>query len=47
MQVLYDALDTFCHHKFTEDKDDLNKRDDYGVPFSYLSLHCIAEIRIH
>ena len=31
--TIYDALETFCHHMFTKD-DDLNKRDDYGVPFS-------------
>ena len=35
MQVLYDALETFCHHKLRKiNKDDLNERDDSGVPFS-------------
>ena len=32
MQVIYDALETFGHRKVNED--DLNERDDYGVPFS-------------
>ena len=35
MKVLYDALETFGHHCLRKiNEDDLNERDDYGVPFS-------------
>ena len=35
MKVLYDALETFGHHCLRKiNKDDINERDDYGVPFS-------------
>ena len=42
MQVLYEALETFCHHKFTKNNEnDLNKPHDYGMPFSEQQCtHC-------
>ena len=34
MQVLYDALETFVTIRLRKvNEDDLNKRNDYGVPF--------------